>query len=54
MLGMSKPPEISYDKRTRVLTAVGEIDKVDLIDDLLNQLSKGKPNDKHLEAFKSE
>ncbi len=54
MLGISKPPEISYDKSTGVLTAVGEIDKVDLIGDLLNQLSKGKPNDKHLAEFKGE
>lgn len=46
MLGINKPPEISYDKGTRVLTAVGEIDKVDLIGDLLNQLAKGKLNDK--------
>jgi len=49
MLGLTDAPEISYHKDTKVLIAVGEIDKVDLIGDLLKQLSttpKAKANDK--------
>jgi hypothetical protein len=48
MLGLTNTPEISYHKDTKVLIAVGEIDKVDLIGDVLNQLSKAKPNEKGL------
>lgn len=48
MLGAAQPPEIDYNKDTKVLVAVGEIDKVDLIGDLLNQLPKDKPNGKEL------
>jgi hypothetical protein len=49
MLGVTKPPEITYHKDTKVLIAVGEEDKVNLIGDVLKQLStapKEKPNDK--------
>lgn len=46
MLGLTNAPEISYHKDTKVLIAIGEIDKVDLIGDVLNQLSKGKPKEK--------
>ena len=49
MLDVTKPPEISYHKDTKVLIAVGEEDKVNLIADVLKQLStapKEKSNDK--------
>lgn len=46
MLGITKTPEISYHKDTKVLIAVGEIDKLKTIDDLLKQLSNGKPREK--------
>jgi hypothetical protein len=49
MLGVTKPPEITYHKDTKVLIAVGEEDKVNLIADVLKQLSttpKEKSNDK--------
>jgi hypothetical protein len=46
MLGVTKLPEISYHKDTKVLIAVGDADKVHLISDVLDQLSKGKPKDK--------
>lgn len=46
MLGVTKPPEISYHKDTKVLIAVGEEDKVNLIGDVLKQLSKGTPKEK--------
>jgi hypothetical protein len=39
MLGITNAPEISYHKDTKVLIAVGEMDKVDLIGDVLKQLS---------------
>jgi hypothetical protein len=38
MLGVVKPPAITYHKDTKVLIAVGEDDKVDLIGELLKQL----------------
>lgn len=46
MLGVTKPPTLSYHKDTKVLIAVGEKDKVDLIGDVLKQLSQGKPKEK--------
>jgi hypothetical protein len=46
MLGVTKPPEITYHKDTKVLIAVGEEDKVNLIGDVLKQLSQGKPREK--------
>lgn len=46
MLGVTKLPEISYHKDTKVLIAVGDADKVHLIGDVLDQLSKGKPKEK--------
>jgi hypothetical protein len=46
MLGVTKPPEITYHKDTKVLIAVGEEDKVNLIGDVLKQLSQGKPKEK--------
>jgi hypothetical protein len=56
MLGITRTPEISYHKDTKVLIAVGEIDKLKTIDDLLKQLSTGKRketiNDKAANASK--
>lgn len=46
MLGVTKPPEITYHKDTKVLIAVGEDDKVNLIRDVLKELSQGKPKEK--------
>ncbi|MGA9779725.1 MAG: hypothetical protein ACLPRE_05830 [Limisphaerales bacterium] len=46
MLGVTNPPAISYHKETKMLIAVGEEDKVNLIGDVLKQLSTEKPNDK--------
>lgn len=46
MLGITRTPEISYHKDTKVLIAVGDLDKLKTIDDLLKQLSTGKPKDK--------
>jgi hypothetical protein len=57
MLGVTKPPEISYHKDTKVLIAVGEEDKVNLIGDVLKQLSttpKEKANDKNLPKSKDQ
>jgi hypothetical protein len=46
MLGVTKMPTLSYHKDTKVLIAVGDADKVHLIGDVLEQLSKGKPKEK--------
>ena len=46
MLGISRPPEVTYHKDTKVLIAVGEADKLKTIDDALKQLSTGKPKEK--------
>jgi hypothetical protein len=57
MLGITKPPEITYHKDTKVLIAVGEEDKVNLIADVLKQLSttpKEKSNDKNLPKSKDQ
>jgi hypothetical protein len=45
MLGVARPPEISYHKDTRVLIVVGEADKIRVIDNVLKQLSQGKPKE---------
>lgn len=57
MLGIAdtNQPEISYHKDTKLLIAVGDEDKVNLIGDTLKQLSttpKGKLNDKDLPKSK--
>jgi hypothetical protein len=59
MLGVDKTnqPEISYHKDTKVLIAVGDEDKVNLIGDVLKQLSttpKEKSNDKDTDKSKSQ
>jgi hypothetical protein len=46
MLGVTNPPQISYHKDTKVLIAVGEEDKVNLVGDVLKQLSQGKSKGK--------
>jgi hypothetical protein len=46
MLGITNTPEISYHKDTKVLIVVGDVDKLKTIDDLLKQLSVGKPKEK--------
>jgi hypothetical protein len=55
MLGVTNAPQISYHKDTKVLIAVGEEDKVNLIGDVLKQLSttpKEKSDDKDLPKSK--
>jgi hypothetical protein len=46
MLGVTNPPAISFHKDTKVLIAVGKEDEVNLIGDVLKQLSQGKPKGK--------
>ena len=46
MLGVTRKPEVTYHKDTKVLIAVGEADKLKTIDDALKQLSTGKPKEK--------
>jgi len=46
MLGITRTPEITYHKDTKVLIVVGDTDKLKIIDDLLKQLSAGKPKEK--------
>lgn len=46
MLGVTEPPALSYHKETKVLIAVGEKYYVNLIGDVLKQLSQGKPKGK--------
>lgn len=46
MLGVTKTPEISYHKDTKVLIVVGDADKIRVIDNVLGQLSQGKPKSK--------
>src|SRR5437773_158798 len=43
MLGETNPPTISFHKDTKLLIAVGEQSKLQLIDSVLEQLVKGKP-----------
>lgn len=57
MLGVTNTPTLSYHKDTKLLIAVGESDKVDLIGDVLKQLSttpKGKSDDKDLPKSKDQ
>lgn len=59
MLGIDETnqPEITYHKDTKVLIAVGDEDKVDLIGDALKQLSttpKEKSNDKEADKSKDQ
>ena len=57
MLGITNPPAITYHKDTKVLIAVGEEDKVNLIGDVLKQLSttpKEKASDKDLPKSKDQ
>jgi hypothetical protein len=46
MLGVTKAPEISYHKDTKVLIAVGGADNIRVIDNVLGQLSKRTPQEK--------
>ncbi|HEX3856151.1 MAG TPA: hypothetical protein VHY30_02510 [Verrucomicrobiae bacterium] len=46
MFGVTNPPTMSYHKDTKVLIAVGASDKVNLIGDVLKQLSTKKPKEK--------
>jgi hypothetical protein len=46
MLGITRRPEVSYHKDTKVLVAVGEADKLKTIDDVLKQLRTGKSPEK--------
>lgn len=46
MLGVTKSPEISYHKDTKVMIAVGDADKIRVIDNVLGQLSRGQPEAK--------
>ena len=46
MLGVTRPPEVTYHKDTRVLIAVGEADKLKTIDDVLKQLKTEKSSEK--------
>jgi hypothetical protein len=46
MLEVTNPPQISYHKDTKLLIAVGEEEIVNLIGDVLKQLSAGKPKEK--------
>ncbi len=43
MLGETNSPKISFHKDTKLLIAVGEAGKLQLIDSVLEQLAKGKP-----------
>jgi hypothetical protein len=46
MLGVVHPPEIKYHKDTKVLIAVGTVDNLKVIDDVLKQLSTERPKEK--------
>jgi hypothetical protein len=43
MLGETNPPTISFHKDTKLLIAVGDPSKLQLIDSVLQQLAQGKP-----------
>ena len=43
MLGEKTPPTMSFHKETKLLIAVGDQGKLQLIDTVLEQLSKGIP-----------
>lgn len=46
MLGVTNAPAIRYHKETKVLIVVGKQEQVDLVGDILKQLSQGKPQEK--------
>lgn len=46
MLGIAQGPEMKYHKDTKLLIAVGEADKLQMIDEALSQLSRGSPKQK--------
>jgi len=46
MFGVTNPPAISYHKDTKVLIVVGKQDEVNLVGDILKQLSTEKPKDR--------
>jgi hypothetical protein len=46
MIGAYPQPEIKYHKDTKMLIAVGELDKLQMIDDALKELPKGSPKQK--------
>jgi hypothetical protein len=48
MLGETSPPTINFHKDTKLLIAVGEADKLKLIDSVLAQLPPGKAADKDM------
>jgi hypothetical protein len=50
MLGVTNPPAMSYYNDTKVLIVVGEEEKADMVNDLLQQLRHGKPNEKQLNS----
>lgn len=54
MLGIAQGPEMKYHKDTKLLIAVGEADKLQMIDDALKQLSKGSPKEKTSNSQDSE
>jgi len=46
MLRIAPQPEMKYHKDTKLLIAVGEADKLQMIDEALGQLSRGSPKQK--------
>jgi hypothetical protein len=46
MLGTAPHPQMKYHKDTKLLIAVGEADKLQMIDEALGQLSRGSPKQK--------
>jgi hypothetical protein len=46
MLGTAPRPHMKYHKDTKLLIAVGEADKLQMIDEALGQLSRGSPKQK--------
>jgi len=53
MLGETTPPTISFHKDTKLLIAVGDGGKLQLIDSVLEQLAKGKTPVKDMSAARS-
>ncbi len=54
MLGIAPQPEMKYHKDTKLLIAVGEADKLQMIDEALSQLSRGSPKEKTSNSRDSE
>jgi hypothetical protein len=54
MLGIDPQPDIKYHKDTKLLIAVGEANKLQMIDDALGQLFKGSPRQKSTNSQDSE